>query len=75
MRDKNQESKRREKTQVRQGFLNKSQKFPNLYDLKDLLSIPAIRNHPKLALLAHEVLAPYVEIFNNQIISFPEKCV
>eukprot|EP00347_Sterkiella_histriomuscorum_P003504 403364047 len=47
-----------------------AQKFPNISILQHLLTVQAIQQYPKLALLAFDVLQPYIQIFNNPIISF-----
>ena len=43
--------------------------------LKELLTIKTIRQHPKLAKLAYKVISPYIEIFNNLIVQFTQKCI
>lgn len=49
-------------------------KFPNIAVLKHLINISAIQKYPRLALLVFDALLPYMEIFDNHLISFTEIC-
>ena len=49
-------------------------KYPNLSVLKPLLTMFTIQNYPKLSLMIYEALKPYIEIFDNQYISFIDLC-
>jgi|LauGreDrversion4_2_1035121.scaffolds.fasta_scaffold297484_2 hypothetical protein len=49
-------------------------KYPNISVLKHLISIQTIQQYPRLALLVFDSLLPYIEIFDNSLISFTELC-
>ena len=48
--------------------------YPNLQVLKNLLTVDLIRNYPKLSLIAYEALHEYIEIFDNEFVSFFKQC-
>lgn len=49
-------------------------KFPNIAVLKHLINISAIQKYPRLALLVFDALLPFMEIFDNHLISFTDIC-
>jgi hypothetical protein len=51
-----------------------SSKFPNISVLKHLINVSSIQKYPRLALLVFDALLPFMEIFDNQLISFTEIC-
>lgn len=53
---------------------NLFQKYPNISVLKHLISIQAIQQYPRLALLVFDALLPFIEIFDNAFISFTDLC-
>ena len=56
-------------------FVQKPSYYPNLQVLKNLLTIDSIRDYPKLSLLAYEALHPYMEVFDNEYVSFFKQCL
>lgn len=42
--------------------------------LKNLLTVNLIRDYPKLSLIAYEALHEYIEVFDNEYVSFFKQC-
>lgn len=42
--------------------------------LKNLLTVNLIRDYPKLSLIAYEALHEYIEVFDNEFVSFFKQC-
>jgi hypothetical protein len=43
--------------------------------LKNLLTVDLIRDYPKLSLIAYEALHEYIEVFENDFVSFFKQCL
>lgn len=48
--------------------------YPNLTNLLEIVPLSAMQNYPKLALLVQEALEPFIEVFDNQFVSFFKLC-
>jgi len=54
--------------------IGKDSYYPNLQNLKNLLTIDLMTEFPKLSLLAYEALHDYMEVFDNDYVSFLKQC-
>ena len=70
--------KQRSKSTLQKKSCNLSQKskykYPDLSVLKPLLTMTTIQSHSKLSLMIYDALKPYIEIFDNEYMSFIEIC-
>ena len=46
--------------------------FPSLHVLKNILTMDAIQEYPKLSLLVFSALSPYIKVFSNRILHFTQ---
>lgn len=45
-------------------------RYPDLSALKPLLTMVTIKQYSKLSMMIYEALKPYIQIFDNEFISF-----
>lgn len=49
--------------------------FPNFAVLEDIITVSAIQQYPKLALLIFDSIFPYIDVFDNRYVSFQLLCM